>query len=306
VFISCGQNEESDERKTADAIAERLKGLGFEPWIAVQQQTLNGIKEHIFDTLGTSEYFIFVDFRREKIGGHWWAPWRGAPVYRGSLFSHQELTLASYLGLDVLPFRESGGEAGRDFCFRLRERDHLQRERSVARQDRARGQRHLETGKWSSRWRGELVVEGETTQHDDQPGGRPSKFFGISVRNRHRHKAATTCFVYLEKATNLDRGQEIPLHTFELKWEGLLWPYANITPTQPRRFDAFHIHHDCPTKLQFSTMFLDYAGLLPKIEGEGRYRLEYLVLSSNFPAARRSFILNLASDISSTTLIHAT
>src|SRR6266852_3716225 len=87
VFISCGQSKGSDERETAAAIAKRLETLGFEPWIAVEEQTLNGIKDHIFETLGNSEYFIFVDFKRERFVE--------TSDHRGSLFSHQELAVAS-------------------------------------------------------------------------------------------------------------------------------------------------------------------------------------------------------------------
>src|SRR5215472_3923007 len=98
IFISCGQGKKAGERDTAHAIAERLKALGFDPWIATEEQTLRGIKEHIFERLANSEYFLFVDFKREQIGSD----------CRGSLFSHQELALASYLGVDVIAFQETG------------------------------------------------------------------------------------------------------------------------------------------------------------------------------------------------------
>jgi hypothetical protein len=72
VFISCGQNKESDEVVIASAIRDRLQELGFDPYIAVQEQTLRGLKENIFRQLSECEYFIFVDFRRERLG-----PFRG-------------------------------------------------------------------------------------------------------------------------------------------------------------------------------------------------------------------------------------
>jgi hypothetical protein len=48
----------------ARAVAEKLRQLGLEPWIASEEQTLDGVKEHIFETLANSEYLIFVDFKR--------------------------------------------------------------------------------------------------------------------------------------------------------------------------------------------------------------------------------------------------
>ena len=66
-FISCGQRKDSDEVDIARTVAEKLRQLGLEPWIASEEQTLDGVKEHIFETLANSEYLIFVDFKREKL-----------------------------------------------------------------------------------------------------------------------------------------------------------------------------------------------------------------------------------------------
>jgi hypothetical protein len=98
VFISCGQNKGSGEQELADEIGGRLKGLGFDPYVAVGEQSLRGLKENIFGQLNRSEYFLFVDFKREPLGK--------TGFHRGSLFSHQELAVASFLEIDVLAFQE--------------------------------------------------------------------------------------------------------------------------------------------------------------------------------------------------------
>jgi hypothetical protein len=102
VFISCGQSRESDEIQVANGIAARLEKLGFDPYIAVAEQTLRGLKENIFEQLRKSEYFLFVDFKRELLVS------MESQVCRGSLFSHQELAIASFLNIDVLAFQEKG------------------------------------------------------------------------------------------------------------------------------------------------------------------------------------------------------
>ena len=79
-------------KEQSPTLSQSLKALGFDPWIATEEQTLNGIKEHIFERLGDSEYFLFVYFKRERVGHD----------HCGSLFAHQELALASYLGTDSL------------------------------------------------------------------------------------------------------------------------------------------------------------------------------------------------------------
>jgi len=50
--------------------------------------------------LAASEYFVFVDFKRERLND--------TIECRGSLFSHQELAIASFLDLEVLAFQEAG------------------------------------------------------------------------------------------------------------------------------------------------------------------------------------------------------
>jgi hypothetical protein len=67
IFISCGQKEDSVERNIAKQIEDKLIKLGFDTYLAFEQHTLRGLKENIFKHLMDSEYFLFVDFKREKL-----------------------------------------------------------------------------------------------------------------------------------------------------------------------------------------------------------------------------------------------
>jgi hypothetical protein len=293
--VSCGQSENSDEIGIAGAVGTELRQLGFEPWIAVANQTLSGIQEFVFDALKNSEYFIFLDFKRERLEG---------TSFRGSLFSHQELAIASFLGLELLAFRESGTKLEGLLAFvganarTFDDRNKLPRMVADAVGDL------VETGRWSAAWRNELLLERDPAQHEDADwrNGDRGRYFQITVRNRHRHKAARDCYVYLEKANRLDPAENIRLHTFELKWDGFTLPNANVLPLQNRRFDAACIAHSTPHRLSFSGMFSD-AQRAPDIAGPGRYELTYVVLSSNFPAARATCILNLESELDRTSLL---
>jgi hypothetical protein len=62
-----GQTKNSEELETAHKVRDRLKELGFDPYVAVEEQTLRGLKENLFPRLRDSEYFVFVDFRRERL-----------------------------------------------------------------------------------------------------------------------------------------------------------------------------------------------------------------------------------------------
>jgi hypothetical protein len=103
IFLSCGQSKGTDEPELAEKIATRIRELGFDCYFAVFDQSLIGLRESIFRQIETSEYFVFVDFKREKICAD-----GIEPIDRGSLFSHQELGVASYLELPCLVFQEKG------------------------------------------------------------------------------------------------------------------------------------------------------------------------------------------------------
>jgi hypothetical protein len=296
VFISCGQAK-GEEESTAKAIAGKLRDLGFDFYIAVQEQTLRGLKENIFGQLEKSEYFLFIDFKREPL------EIKGSPICRGSLFSHQELAVASYLDIEVLAFQESGvkpldGVLGflQANAIPFSDRSKLPELTSEKVQER------VKNGAWDPQWKNLLTLEREATQSSDanriehasgqQPNIFAARFFHIDVCNRHRNKIATNCYAYLEKAINVETSREIPFKTVEYKWAGYTLPNAIILPRQARRLDAFWIAHRAPTKLWFNA-FVDSTEYIPSIEGEGRYELTYVVAAENFPISRRSFTLSL-------------
>jgi len=295
VFISCGQSKQSDEAAIASNVAARLRELGFDPYIAVLEQSLRGLKENIFEQLSKSEYFVFVDFKREQLLGS------EPATCRGSLFSHQELALASFLEIPVLAFQESGVKQDDGIIRFLQANATPFTDRHLLPSviaDQVQGRQ------WDPRWRNEIVLERDPAQYGDaqfagtQERGR---FFHISVRNRHRRKTATNCYVYLEAVTRLDTATKIPLNAVEIKWAGYVLPNTHIPSHTARRFDAFYIRHHLPTQLQFN-VFSDSTEFIPRIGGEGRYELSYLVVSDNFPPARASFILTLDTALGSTTL----
>jgi hypothetical protein len=156
---------------------------------------------------------------------------------------------------------------------------------------------------WDSHWKNELVLERDPGEFNDEPDnyGKNRRFFHVLVRNRHRRKIATNCYVYLEKATKLDPRSEIQGGSVELKWAGYILPNAHVLPGSTRPFDAVYIHHDFPRQPQFKT-FSDWHKIIPRLEGEGRYELRYLIVADNFPSVRRSFNLNLNASLNLTTL----
>ena len=67
VFISCGQRHDSKEVEIANKIGDAIKELGFEPYVAIGDQSIKTVRNNIFYNLEISDYFIFVDLETRKI-----------------------------------------------------------------------------------------------------------------------------------------------------------------------------------------------------------------------------------------------
>jgi len=266
--------------------------------VAVAEQSLRGLKENLFEQLSRSEYFLFVDFKRERLDG--------TDVHRGSLFSHQELAVASFLDIEVLAFQEQGTKLTDGILGFIQANAISFSERNKLPDLVADYvEKRINDGRWDPRWRNELALERRPEDLSDpviRDTGKAGRFFHIRVHNRYRTKTALNCYAYLEKASALDSDSDIPLRPVEFKWEGYILPNAHIHAKTVRRFDAFWILHEDPTQLQFNP-FCDAWPFLPKIGGaNSQYKLTYLVLADNFPPARRSLVLKIGRSLDATTL----
>lgn len=211
VFISCGQAKGTDEEGIAAEIARRVDELGFDPYIAIQEQTLRGLKANIFARLKNSEYYLFIDFKRERLSD---------TECRGSLFAHQELVLAAYLDIDVLAFQEQGIKKNDGIMQFIQANAVPFGDRSMLPSVVAESIRRRS---WDSTWRNELVLERDPKKFTDAdrvtlqtgaPAGK-GRFFHVDVRNHHRTKIATNCYAYVSQIINLETGD-----IFELKHDG--------------------------------------------------------------------------------------
>lgn len=299
VFISCGQARDTEEVKIAHEIKNRLIELGYDPYIAVEEQTLRGVKENIFSQLDTSEYFIFIDFKRERLVIDDNQP----VVHRGSLFTHQELALASYLDIPLLAFQEAGVKQ-EDGIMRFLQAnaipftDRNSLPNIVA--DKA------QEFKWSPHWKNQLVIEIPKPPFKDMPEiniNKTKRYFHIQVRNLHRRKSAINCSVYLEKIFDTLKHVEIPIETTGFKWLNSTSLNSAIAPMSYRKFGAFWIYHTCSLK------HLSFKGLTDTSEdifdlsspvGFEDLELTYLVISNNFRPIIKTFVLHIDDKIEKT------
>jgi len=281
VFISCGQNKDSGEVDVAIPIARTLEELGFEPYVAFQEQTLSGLRDNIFSHLSTSEYFLFVDFQREQFAN--------SPDHRGSLFSNQELAIASYLDIEVIAFRQKG----------VRELDGMTRSLQLNADtfddpwelpEMVRNK--VKQVEWNAGWKNMLAISRDPNEYTDgyvnigTNNLRQARFFHLKVENLNSRKIALGCTAYVEAATNLKQNTPIPLKTVEIKWAGYTMPSAAIMPNRSyRELDAFYVFPPGAHNLLFHC-FTDSGYFMQPIQGPGDYQLTYAVISENFPIAR--------------------
>lgn len=290
VFISCGQREDLGEIELADRLSAALAEAGFEPYVATKQQTLRGLKENIFERLAESEYFLFIDFKREQIAGI------EQTYYRGSVFSQQELSVASHLDIDVIAFQEEGVKPLEGVlafmqanCIPFSDRTTLPTQ--VMKVVRDRG--------WSANWKNSLSIEANIGIHRNVlrlPENVQADFYHLIIKNNHRHKTARNVYGYLESVTNVTTGARIDFEGAEFKWAGYTLPNATIPAGRTRKLDAFWIAHPNPNAPQFNA-FTDSTQFVPRLLGPGEWRLVYTVMSDTVLGASREFRLHLDGSV---------
>jgi len=298
VFISCGQR--SDELRIAEDIADLVNSMNFEPYIARTQQTLNGLVDNIFSKLEESEYFIFIDFKREKLCKFENDEYVPDRYHRGSLFSHQELALATYLkDIEVIAFQEEGVKPEEGIlryiqanCYNFSNRNELPeliREKIIKKG-------------WQSDWRNELTIDRETEYAETILNtGETARFFHIRVRNNHKSKIALNCSGYIEKIVNIDTDEEIKPELVELKWKGVTTSSVNSPPKNFRLLDAFHIRYTTPQNIELglNPFIVDSGSYVSEytLDGSSNFILHFVIFSFNFPSKQARFILRAVNNV---------
>lgn len=288
VFLSCGQNKRSEEPAIAEKIAQRIFDLGFDCYMAVTEQSLRGLRENIFAQLESSDYLVFIDFKREELKTD-----GGSPVHRGSLFSHQELGIASFLEIPALIMQERGlkpldGMLGAMQANAIEFSDRNLLPNVVA--DLIAGK--LRNGEWRNNTRSSLSLEVAVPPFTDalQNIGVMRRFYHIAVRNNHHRKAALYCYAHLDAVLNLGTNKLSRPRTVEFKWAGTPLPGVRIGPNTIREFDGVDFILANPIQPKFWPI-TDSPDYLPRLDGPGKYRLSFSVVSQNFGATTTDFLL---------------
>jgi len=97
IFISCGQATDEDAGVASD-LEKWFRSQGYDPYVAVQVQTIGDLNAGIIGALKASDYYLFINFPRETVIAdrrEW--PSRIAVLTRRVLQSHMRSDLRHFL-----------------------------------------------------------------------------------------------------------------------------------------------------------------------------------------------------------------
>ncbi len=280
VFISCGQ-ETKEERGIGETVAGYFRKRGFETYFAERVHSSDALTENIFKFLRQSEYFVFIDFKRGSIN---------QKEFRGSLFVNQEIAIATFLGLEGIGFYQKGVKREGILNYQIYNALPFEREKEIIRA------LEEETQEWDVNWINELKImcDPTITRNVRVPAKKPkvgSDWYHLVVKNHHKSKHAFSCSGYVTRIENLRNGKVHEIPTNELIWAGTRDIVVNIMADTKRELDAFYVVHD-ENKIYFHQRSVTRRPryVLPDLP-QGKYLIEYTIISSNFETASRNFVL---------------
>ena len=210
VFISCGQRTER-EKRIGSAVEQHFRGRGFDAYFAEKVHSPKALTDHIFRSLEASEYFVFVDFKRDRLPDD---------DFRGSLFVNQEFAIATFLEVPGLGFQEIGVRREGIADYQIWNPLPFEGESDILKQ------LPDQTKDWDPDSVNELFIEYDTTDVNEvlianQPGTPKIKSHHLRVANRNRRKHAFSCTGYVTKIVDLENAVDLDIPTNELIWSGV-------------------------------------------------------------------------------------
>jgi len=283
VFISCGQRS-NREKNIGKAVKQHFTERGFETYLAESVHSSEALTENIFRFLEASEYFVFVDFRREEIEGE---------KYKGSLFVSQELAIAAFLKLPGIGFVERGVKREGISNYLIHNAIDFGDSAEIL---TALG---TKTDNWDLDSVNELAIryDREATTREialrGWPGGdRPSDWYHLEVLNRNKRKHALSCMGYVSQIRDRKTKELYDLPTNELNWAGIKSESANIVAGARRDLDIFYAveGHD---RIIFHERALGTTNPryhLPQLD-PGSYEIQLMVVAANFATVEGKYLL---------------
>jgi hypothetical protein len=299
VFVSCGQAT-SEERDTAAAVRGWLESQGFEVFVALETQSLSDINSGTIGQLRQSDYYVFIDFPRERIlepGEELSSPVR----FRGSLFTHQELVVAYLLGFPDAVFVKHRDVELRDIAqFQMANAANFSGYDEVLPLVQ-----HLITQRtWSPAFSRNLVasrVRRRDTPILYGPQRRNEFIFFAHICNGRSDRAALNVVARLASIHD-QNGQLLPLRDrTRLKWAGDTYQ-GSIFPEDEAVLDIFALDANAPANVFLHSTFGQQPEV-PILNTSGEYTLTYQVAADGYVMQEFRVRLTLTGDLTTTTAV---
>ena len=261
VFISCGQADQS-EKEMVKTLSEWFAAEGFQPFVAIETQSIMDVNNIIIKNLQSSDYYVFIDLRRERlISMRKIVPDILHPRYRGSLFSHQELGIAYLLNFpEVLLLQEQAVKREGLLAYMLgNARSFNSKDEAIKMVQEEVKQRGWRTT-FSRAFELQLIPLGGLINYGDHttpPPGRLSRVANIRVINHRRDLPALNTTARLDAITCPNNSTLSP-DSSPLKWAGEQAYNKLIFQGEEASFDAFGIPDSDPSAVYLHSASVDF------------------------------------------------
>lgn len=290
VFISCGQATD-EEVEVASQVQEWFRGQGFDPYVALESQTIRDVNLGIIGELRQSDYYVFVDFPREQLRSD------QGEESRGSLFTNQELAIAYLLGFEEAIFLQHGSIRREGLLKYMasnaaRFKDPIEVQELVSSLVARRGwdpdySRHLLPK--NLRWNNGLI----------QYGHLVGKFLYIDIENRRRDQGALNAVARLAYITNSAGDRIVSPDPSPLKASARRSFVQVIWPESYGTWDLLNVSSTDEGRVYLNSE-LDISPKGPIISEYGSYLLDYEVFAEGFSPLRFSVEITVTGDHTTT------
>lgn len=292
VFISCGMANK-EEKDFAKRLKDFLNDLSkeYKVFISSEQHTLEGVNEHLIKKLKESDYYVFVDLKREKLSD--------GNDHRGSLYTHQELAWAYVLGLkDVLFLRQ------KDDAFKTEgllkywlcnpiDFNNLDLDQTL----KTKITKKIESLGWdpkrSRHMQVELLRDSNPIKYKDHTEYKDCRaqeqhVVKAKIENRRSDIPARNCVATLWEIENISGNGKIGEDKSNLKWAdraaytGFIRSSKDVNAPESADICLFAINAHNKTEVYLQSE-RDHNPREPIISGEGTYKLKYRIYADDFP-----------------------
>jgi hypothetical protein len=303
VFISCGQG--ARERDAPAKIRDLVRELGFCPYLAIEVHSFDGLTNGIYQKLSTADYFLFADFARERLSL--------SGKRRGSLFSNQELGIASYLRLEALPFYQEGIPL--EGILRYVQGNPVRFSDLPDLLTKIRAE--IGRAGWKSNSRKELSIERDSVEFDlakipakdlnGVQGWATVRYYHFILRNHHWRTLATDCIVHVPEIRSIAGGAPRRPDVVELKFKHVTSPVGWVPANSQRQFDGLIVPLAAPSTAILgilNPLNIDSGSAINQytIPGPGDFEFDLIAFSREFRPAKATAMLHLGTSISDATL----